>query len=195
VLAERERRADRASEHYREALRVDPGFAPSRANLGRLLFDAGRLEEARITFQRLVEVAPGEPDGFLGLAEALIRLGRFGESDAVAGRARKNFPEHPGVQLLIARSLLRSGRTEEAVSRLLSLVDRKDEFAAASFSWLATAELVRGRPRHAVGAAERALELEPEQPVATRVLAEALSQLGDPSAAAWMDRAERVRGR
>ncbi|HEY3594424.1 MAG TPA: tetratricopeptide repeat protein, partial [Polyangiaceae bacterium] len=33
VLAERERRPDVAAEHYREALRVNPGFAASRGNL------------------------------------------------------------------------------------------------------------------------------------------------------------------
>jgi hypothetical protein len=36
-----------------------------------------------------------------------------------------------------------------------------------------------------VGAAERALSLDPEQPVATHALAAALEALGDPSAQAW----------
>jgi Flp pilus assembly protein TadD len=47
VLAEQEQRRDEAAARYREALAVDPGFAPARANLARLLFEGGRLEEAR----------------------------------------------------------------------------------------------------------------------------------------------------
>jgi tetratricopeptide (TPR) repeat protein len=194
VLAERERRPDRASEHYRAALKVDPGFAAARANLGRILFESGRLEEARIQFQRLTEVAPAAPAGYVGLAEALLRLGRVEESERVTEAARTRFRNHPALELLAARSLLRRGRTIEAMELLLPLTRRRDEFTAAALSWLATAELSRGRPRFAVGAAEKALALEPEQPVATRILAEALSQLRDPSAAAWSDRAERLTG-
>lgn len=193
VLAERQRRPDRASEHYREALRVDPGFSPARANLGRLLFESGHLEEARIAFQRLIEVAPGEADGFIGLGETLIRLGRFREADRVVQAARARFSQHPTLELLSARALLRSGRAEEAIARLVPLVERRDDLAAASLSWLATAELVRGRPEHAIGAAREALALDPEQPVATQALALALHQLQDPAAAAWRARALRLR--
>lgn len=193
VLSEHERRPDRASEHYREALRVDPGFPPARANLGRLLFQSGHLEEARIVFQRLVEIAPEEPDGFSGLAETLIRLGRHSESDRVTRAAYAKFPEHPGIALLAARALLRRGRTEQAIVRLLPLSANRDDFGAASLAWLATAELTRGRPRHAVGAARQSLALDPEQPVATGVLAEALTILGDPAAGAWRKRALKLR--
>jgi tetratricopeptide (TPR) repeat protein len=193
VLSERERRPDRASEHYRDALRVDPGFAAARANLGRLLFESGRLEEARITFQRLVESAPDEPAGMWGLAEALIRLGRHREADAIVNAAHARFPQHGATRLLVARTLLRAGRAHEAIEYLVPLVERRDDFAAAALAWLGTAELARGRPRHAVGAAERAIALEPEQPVATHVLAEALSQLDDPTAGTWRERALRMR--
>src|SRR5690606_28262316 len=44
VLEERRARRDRASKHYQAALAVDPGFAPARANLARLYFNAGDLE-------------------------------------------------------------------------------------------------------------------------------------------------------
>lgn len=192
VLAEREHRADRASEHYREALRVDPGFAPSRANLGRLLFEAGALEEARIQFQRLIEVAPAEPSGFVGLAEALLRLGRIQESEQVTARAEQRFPDFPPLTLLSARALLRHGATERAIERLLPLTSRGDEFTAAALAWLATAELARNRPRFAIGAAQKALALEPDQPVATKILASALAALGNPAARAWSERAEQL---
>lgn len=192
VLAERERRPDRASEHYREALRVDPGFPAARANLGRLLFESGALEEARIQFQRLTELAPDDPSGPVGLAEALLRLGRIAESERVTLAAAQRFPSSPALVLLTARTLLRHGSTGAAIEQLLPLTERGDEFTAAALAWLATAELARNRPRFAIGAAERALALEPEQPVATQILASALKILGNPAAPAWSERARQL---
>jgi tetratricopeptide (TPR) repeat protein len=192
VLAERERRPDRASEHYRDALRVDPGFAPARANLGRLEFDAGQLEAAYVTFKKLVEVAPDQSDGYVGLAETLIRLDRLEEALGVTREASARFPEDPGLALLTAREELRAGRVEASVALLLPLAAQHDDFAAAALGWLATAELARGEPRRAVGAAERALSLDPEQPVAIRALATALAQLDDPAAAAWAERSQKL---
>lgn len=192
LLAEREHRPDRAGEHYRDALRVDPGFAPARANLGRLLFEGGKLEAARIQFQRLIEIAPDDPSGFVGLAETLIRLGRIAESEAVTERARARFAEHPALELLTARARLRRGDVEAAIQILVPVTGRGDDYAAAAFAWLATAELARGQPHHAVGAARRALALQPDEPVAVRVLADALARLGDPAAPAWAERAARL---
>ena len=192
VLAERERRPDRASEHYRDALHVDPGFAPARANLGRLEFDAGQLEAAYVTFKKLVEVAPDQAAGYVGLAEALVRLDRLEEALGITREARARFPEDPGLALLAARAELRAGRVEASVALLAPLAAQHDDFAAAALGWLATAELARGEPRRAVGAAERALSLDPEQPVAIRALATALSQLDDPSAAAWAERSRQL---
>src|SRR6187431_3572701 len=83
VLAERERRPDRASEHYRDALRVDPGFAPARANLAHLLYDGGLYEDALVQFRRLVEVAPDATAAHVGLAATLLHLERVSEAREV----------------------------------------------------------------------------------------------------------------
>src|SRR5688572_28464098 len=82
VLAERQARPDVASRHCYDALAVDPGFGPSRANLARLLFDAGMLEEALVQFKCLIEVTPESPEAHVGLAETLLRLGRMAEAEA-----------------------------------------------------------------------------------------------------------------
>lgn len=192
LLAERERRPDRAAEHYREALRVDPGFVAARANLGRLLFEAGELEAARIQYQRLVEVGPGELAGHVGLAETLLRLGRHAESERVTDTAFARFGDAPSLRLLVARALLRRGRTAEAIDLLVPLTQGRDDIATSALAWLATAELARARPRYAVGAARRALSLDPRHPVATHVLAAALTTLRDPAAPAWTARAARL---
>lgn len=193
ILAERQARPDQASRHYYDALAVDPGFAPARANLARLLFDAGMLEEALVQFKRLSEVAPDSPEAAQGLAETLLRLGRIDEAEAITRAARERFPDSAELTVLAARSLLRQGKLERAIELLSPLGYGRDEVAANALGWLATAELLRGRPQLAVGAAKRALELEPSSPVATYAMAEALEALGDPSAIAWQRRARQRR--
>src|SRR5690606_16357947 len=86
VLSERERKHDEASAHYAEALRIDPGFAPARMNLARMLFNAGMYEHARVQFKKLVEIAPDEPSGYSGLSETLIQLGRMNEANQTLER-------------------------------------------------------------------------------------------------------------
>ena len=189
VLAERQARPDVASRHYYDALAVDPGFEPARANLARLLFDAGMLEEALVQYKRLAEAAPTSPEAPIGQAETLLRLGRVDEAEAITGAARERFPETPELAILHARGLLRQGRVEPALVLLTPLAYGRDDVAVSALSWLATAELLRGRPRAAVGAAERALALQPDAPVATYVMAQALQALGDPAALSWQRRA------
>jgi len=193
VLAERQARPDEASRHYYAALAVDPGFAPSRANLARLLFNAGMLNEALVQYKRLAEAAPDEPEAAQGLAETLLRLGRVDEAEAVTRLACQRFPEAPELTVLAARSLLRKGNVERAIDLLAPLGYGRDDIAANALGWLATAELLRGDARRAVGAAKRALELEPNSAVATYAMAQALDALGDPSALTWQRRARQIR--
>jgi tetratricopeptide (TPR) repeat protein len=189
VLAERQERRHDASSHYYDALAVDPGFSPSRANLARLLFDAGMLEEALQQYRRLVETAPDSAEGYVGLAETLLRLGRTAEAEATTRAGRARAADSPELAVLAARALLRRGQIDRAVDLLLPLAYGRDDTAALALSWLATAELLRERPRFAVGAAERALSLDPQSPVATHAMARALEALGDPAALAWLRRA------
>ena len=193
VLAERQARPDEASRHYYEALAVDPGFEPARANLARLLFDAGMLEEALVQLKRLVEVAPDSAQAQAGLAETLLRLGRIEEAESVTRQAAARHPEAEELVVLRARALLRRGDVTQAIELLLPLSYGRDDVAASALSWLATAELLRHEPRRAVGAAERALALDPDSPVAVYAMSKALEALGDPAALAWRQRARQGR--
>ncbi len=185
VLAEREGRKDDASEHYRAALAIDPGFAPARLNLAHLLFDANLLYHAKLEFEKLIQAAPEAPEGYAGLAETLIRLGRRQEAEAIIAGQAERFPHSADLQLLVARTEMRNGDVGRAVERLVALTHGDDRTRMVALSWLAVAELARDRPRHAVGAAKRALELDENSPVARHALAQALEKLGDPRARLW----------
>ncbi len=167
LLDEREARTKQAEAGYRAALAVDPGFAPARTNLGRLLYASGRYDDAREQFQRLTEVAPEVLDGWLGLSESLVRLGRERDSDQTTSRARRLFGDRPEIALLVARQMLRRGAFEEAAALLAPLTSQDDRRrSAAAWAWLGVARLGEGLTREAADAAEEALAVDPADPVA-----------------------------
>ena len=189
VLAERERRPDLASRDYYEALRVDPGFAPSRANLAHLLYDGGLYEDALLQFRRLVEVAPELSAARVGLAASLLHLERVPEARVVIENALTTDPDDPELAILAARLELRRGEFEAAIARLGPLTHTRSELAVHALAWLAATELARGRPEAAVRAAERAIALCPDDALASYALGISLKKLGDPSAQRWLERA------
>ncbi|HKO53380.1 MAG TPA: tetratricopeptide repeat protein [Polyangiaceae bacterium] len=189
VLAERERRPDLASQAYYEALRVDPGFAPSRANLAHLLYDSGLYEDALLQFKRLVEVAPDVIAAHVGLAGTLLHLERVGEASQVIENALAAAADDPELSILAARLQIRRGEFEAAIARLSPLTQARSELAVHALAWLAAAELARGRLEAAVGAAERAIALAPDDALASYALGVSLKKLGDPGAQRWLERA------
>lgn len=189
VLAERERRPDLASRNYYEALRVDPGFAPARANLARLLYDGGLYEEALVQFKRLVEVAPDAATAHAGLAATLLHLERVSEARAVLESALAFAPDDPELAILSARLEIRGGEFDAAALRLTPLTSGRTDLAVHALAWLSAAELARGQPSAALRAAERAIALAPDNALASYALGVSLKRLGDPGAQRWLDRA------
>jgi predicted Zn-dependent protease len=80
----------------------------------------------------------------------------------------------------------------EAVERLNPLTRARDDNAAVALSWLAVAELARSRPEAALRAAAAARALNPNDPLVTYTVALTLSELHDPRAAAWLERARHL---
>ena len=49
-----------AAEQFREAIKLRPGFASAHSNLGNVLRESGRMDEALVHFRRAVELGPGD---------------------------------------------------------------------------------------------------------------------------------------
>jgi Flp pilus assembly protein TadD len=192
VLADTEGKGKQAAEHYREALRVDPGFVPARANLGRLYFDAGMFEDARAQFLRLAEVAPKEDAGPAGLVETLWQLGRPEEAEDVLSAAERRIGLTPRLGLLRGRALLLAGDARRARAVLGRVVVNPGDGKIAALSWCALAELSDGDPAAAEARVDLALREAPHDALATRVLALVLEQRGDAAAASFRARADEL---
>jgi tetratricopeptide (TPR) repeat protein len=171
LLAEKAGRSEEAEAHYRAALKVDPGFAPARANLARRLFARGQYEAAREQFQRLEHVAPDSAVGWEGEAETLLQLGRGAESDDVVARGRERFGDTPALMILVGRQLLARGEWDGAEAALAPLVGDQDHGrACAALAWLAVGRAARGDREGAIAAARAAMAIEPDEEVARYVL-------------------------
>jgi tetratricopeptide (TPR) repeat protein len=171
VLAEAQAKGPDAESFYRDALKVDPGFAPSRANLARRLFGRGQYENAREQFQRLREVAPGAAEGWAGEAECLLRLDREAEAEAVVATGRAHAGDTPALLLLLARLRLAAGAWDDAEAILAPLTGADDRArAGAAWSWIAVARAGRGDDQGSREAARAALEVNRDDPVARYAL-------------------------
>jgi Flp pilus assembly protein TadD len=171
VLAEKDGRSEEAETFYRAALKVDPGFAPARANLARRLFGRGQYEDAREQFQRLEQVAPDSVLGWSGEAEALLQLGREAQADDVVARARARFGDAPALRLLLGRERLVRGEWDEAEAVLAPLVGDSDRArACAALAWIAVGRVGRGDGAGALAAARAALAIDRDDETARYAL-------------------------
>src|SRR5207237_682385 len=74
-LAEQGRFAD-AIEHYRAALRLQPGSARTHADLGNVLAAAGRADEAAAEYGEALHLAPDDAGVHNNLGNVLVMAGR-----------------------------------------------------------------------------------------------------------------------
>jgi Flp pilus assembly protein TadD len=171
LLSEKAGRGVEAEVHYREALKVDPGFAPARANLARRLFGRGQYEDAREQFQRLRQVAPDDVGAWTGEAESLLQLGRAAEADHLVALARERFGDVPAVMLLVGRELLVKGEWADAEAALAPLVGEKDRSrACAALAWIAVGRVGRGDKQGALSAARAAVAIDGDDEFARHAL-------------------------
>lgn len=171
VVADEQGLAEEAERRYRAALAVDPGFAPSRANLARRLYGRGQYENAREQFERLEKVAPAAPEAWAGHAEALLELGRQAEADAVVAEGRARAGDAPALMLLVGRGHLFRAEWAEAEAVLAPIVGDADRaLACSALAWLAVGRAARGDAPGATEAARAALAIDRHDAVAAYAL-------------------------
>jgi TolB-like protein/Flp pilus assembly protein TadD len=151
---------------FREALRIDPGYAPAWAGLAdalswRLFYfgassrELGELEQAS---SRAVELAPGLAEARTSRGNALSMLGRPEEAEAEFRLALEAGPRSFEAHYFYGRHLLTSGRVDEAIHEYTFAEGlRPDDYqlSLVMSSWLEA----RGRADEAREARERGLDL------------------------------------
>ncbi len=90
-------RADRqrAADHYRESLRIEPDQPRCLGEFGRLAIELGREDEGLGCLRRAVELAPADPAALSRLVEGLVMLARDDEARDVLRAALFRNPRDP----------------------------------------------------------------------------------------------------
>jgi predicted TPR repeat methyltransferase len=162
-------RLDEAEALFRRAADSDPANADARLNLGMVLHEQGRLLEAAEVLSRLVADHPDLAAGWVQLARVIAPEGFTWEAHHAIARALKAKPD---AETLVAASMLlvtldHHDEAESAVRRALEL-SPQDVHA-----WIQLGQIlaVSGNKSDAAAAYQKALNIEPDNAVATFFLA------------------------
>ena len=107
-----------ARQHYLLGLRKDPGDTDTLLDLGELLAEMGRSDEAGEKYRRAVELAPERPAGYFHFGQWLTRRGDPAETPLAMEQFRRALaldPTFPGAHLRLAE--LHHRRGERSLAR------------------------------------------------------------------------------
>jgi tetratricopeptide (TPR) repeat protein len=128
-----------AIHHYREAIRINPEYAPAYNQLGYAYRYTGRYAEAEAAFQKYIDLIPNEPNPYDSYAELLMKTGRFEESIEKYRKALEMdatfFPSYVG----IGNDQIFQGKFDEARATFRKLFDvaRRDVERRQALFWTA----------------------------------------------------------
>jgi tetratricopeptide (TPR) repeat protein len=191
---------DEAEKAFRGVLAKDPTSAPVHNNLGIVLQERDRHEQAIAEFREAARLDPRYVAPHILLGASLLALGKVGEAKAEVERAVKLAPKEPLARLQLARVDERAGDWMAAVDQYQALrqlrpdepeyvyglgsaylhlsewclreLDKKDGGAARAFQALGHNYRVQGRPDLALTAFGKAVEADPTLPEVHLVMAQ-----------------------
>ena len=145
---------------WRATIAGNPQAEMAYVNLGAMLLDSGRLDEALPCLQKAVELQPDDADALQNLGLVLYHKGRLDESLPWFQQAIACNPRLVQARFNLGRALLDKGRVDEALVQLQAAVEAAPGMAAAGYH-LGRALLAKGREEEAVALFQRAIELQP----------------------------------
>lgn len=174
----------------RTVVEVKPDHAEAQINLARLLLKRGKIAEARVPYQAVLELAPADPAvATIGAALAAAS----GDTKTVAATYRKAFADNPNATLALglSRAEWLLGNRQTAVEVLENwLTKHPDEDAVARD--LAQAHLALGDEVKAVPLLERVLAKNPKSSDTLNSLAWALRSRDSAKALEYAERAREL---
>jgi tetratricopeptide (TPR) repeat protein len=179
-----------ARERLEAALAEDEDLAPAHVALATVSLDLGRHEQALAHADRGLELRPGDREALRVRYEALLGLGRRDEADA----AKEALKKAEGLSTT-AKSLYNEGSEayqaqdlDTALAKFREAAEKDPSLYDAHHA-IATILVHRGDHAGAAEAADRALQINPEDPRTLRVAYDAFRGIGD------RERATEIAGR
>lgn len=160
---EREGLVDEAVRHYREALRIRPGYVDARVNLAVALQRQGKPDEAEAHFREAIRLFPADAPAHNNLGVILGKRGAYPEALAELIEAVRIRPDYAAARNNLGITLLDTGSLEEAEAQFREAV-RIDPSLADAWNNLGVSLARRGRAAEAKPFFEEAVRRAPEHP-------------------------------
>ena len=154
----------------RRAIATAPEFPDAYNNLGNVLLELGRYQEAEGAYRKVIELVPGHLDARTNLGVALKMLDRIDEAETVLREAIELDPEHVDAWHNLGNVLNRQERREDAIIAFRSAIELRP-FDARNYGQLGALYRKMDEPEQAAAVYRKWLENDPPNPVAAHLLA------------------------
>lgn len=162
---------------YTATLRKNPGCWMAHYNLGIVLSEQGKTDQAIEHYREAIALRADYAEAHYNLARLLVGQGRFDEAIANYEKAVEINPADPEAQNNLGVTLFGIGRVDDAISHYEKALEIKRDYAEASFN-LANALIEKGDFDAAINRYSACLAIIPDQPEAQYNLASALLRKG-----------------
>ncbi|OIO70546.1 MAG: hypothetical protein AUJ58_02670 [Zetaproteobacteria bacterium CG1_02_55_237] len=156
---------------FRQAVKQAPRRYEFRINLGFVLLETGRADEALVEYQEAERLKPNEQQALLGACRALQALGRNAEAGEYLRRVQKQQLTNAEDALMLAIACRDLGYTHEALKSFVALLIRFPGHLRGQYEKAAT-EMQVGDMSAAQASLEQLLSLRPDHAPALALLAE-----------------------
>lgn len=163
---------------WTRTLEVEPQSRMGRYNVGQVLEERGRYEEAAVFYRQVVAVAPERPRHHFALGNALSHSGRLDEAIASYWRAIDLQPDYVEAYLNLGNALLRRGAPHEAAEAYAAALSYDANYVDARYN-LGQALAAIDRPAEAIEQYRRVLAAQPARQEARLNLAALLARQRD----------------
>jgi len=167
---------------WRKTLARNPECWMAHTNLGLVLFQKGRLDDAIAHYRSALQMQPDWWDAEYNLGTALLRKGQVDEAILHCERAVGMRPTDPDARVSLGNALLQKGRIDDAIVHYQKAMALHPDHFLARYS-LGHALLQKGELDSAIQVCRSALLLRPSDADCHTTLAIALEEKGNPAEA------------
>ena len=156
---------DKAVEHLRHAVKLDPRFPDAHSNLGNVLLRQERYDDAIASYRHALGINPNFTIAHYNIGKALHEKGELDEAIASFQNAIRTRPDYADAYLNMGNALRDQSRLREAIDAYNQALSINPGFALA-YRNLGNALRQQARYDDAIACFDRALSLDPDDAVA-----------------------------